>query len=224
LEALFQISQSLVSDKYFEEILTLIAAAAAEIVRARVCSIMLVAEDKKSFCFKAISCPDQVYHCDINLPIQSTVCGQTYLSQQPTYVPDIKKETRFALPEFAQKYELCSMLSIPMVCKNKIVGVVNVYTSKHHNFSEEEIEILQAVSNHAAATIYHTKLAQEVAKTKNDLLTHKRMQRAKSILMKDYQISEDNAHRLLLKKSMDSGKPLLEIAEIIIAGAAIKPD
>jgi GAF domain-containing protein len=221
LEALFHISESLVSDKYLEEILTFIATMAAEIVKVEVCSLMLVNEDKQTFCFKAISCPDKVYHCDINLPIESAASGQTYLFQKPTYVPDVKKEAKFALPDFAQKYDLCSMLSVPMLCKNKMVGVANVYTKKPHLFTEEEINLLQVIVNHAAVAIHHTQLAREVVKVKQDLLARKKLQRAKSILMKEYNFSEEDAHRLLLRKSMELGKPLAEIAEVIITGAAI---
>ncbi|MGE5559199.1 MAG: GAF domain-containing protein [Bacillota bacterium] len=223
LEALFQISQSLVSNKYFEEILTFIATTTAEIVKVSVCSIMLINGDKKSFRFKAISCPDQVYHRDISIPIQSTVCGQTYRTSRPVYVADVRRESKFALPDFAKKYNLCSMLSVPMMCKNEMMGVVNVYTVKPHEFSEEEISLLQAVANHAAAAIHHTRLAQEIDKTKNDLMTHKKLQRAKSILINNYKISEEEAHRLILKKSMDLGRPLLEIAEAIITGAIVRP-
>lgn len=222
LEALFRISQSLVSDQYLDEILTFIATMAAKVVKVEVCSIMLVNEDKKTFCFKAISCPDKVYHSNIDLPVDSTVCGQTYFQQKPTYVADVKKEAKFALPDFAKKYDLCSMLSVPMLCKNKMVGVINVYTKKAHLFSEEEINLLQVIVNHAAAAIHHTQLAQEVVKVKQDLLARKKLQRAKSILMKEYHFSEEDAHRLMLRKSMDLGKPLAEIADIIINNADIK--
>ncbi|HEX2952448.1 MAG TPA: GAF domain-containing protein, partial [Bacillota bacterium] len=114
LEALVKISRTLVSEQLFEETLTLIASTAAEVAKMKVCSIMLLNEEQKSFYFKAIACPDQVYHCDIDIPIGSTACGQACLSRRPVYIPDVKKEAKYALPELAQEYDLCSMLSIPM--------------------------------------------------------------------------------------------------------------
>lgn len=106
---------------------------------------------------------------------------------------------------------------------NKMVGVINVYTKKAHLFSEKEINLLQVIVNHAAVPIHHTQLAQEVVKVKQDLLARKKLQRAKSILMKEDHFSEEDAHRFLLRKSMDMGKPLAEIADIIINNAEIKP-
>jgi GAF domain-containing protein len=223
LEALANISRRLVSGQLFEETLTFIASTAAEIAKMQVCSIMLLSEDQRSFNFRAIACPDRAYHGTIQMPMAHTACGQACQTRRPVYIRDVKKDAHYALPELAQAYNLCSMLSIPMLLKEKAIGVVNVYTQTPHQFTDEEIQLLQAIANHAAATIYHAQLAKEIVQSKNDLATQKKLQRAKGILMKDYHISEDEAHKLLLHKSMNLGKPLSAIAETIILGAEIRP-
>lgn len=223
LESLFQISQLLVSGGYFEEILTFVAQTVVEMMNIQVCSIILADEERQIFYFKAIACPDKSYHQLINASISNFVCGNSYFSRQPTCIPNLKLEKKFADPELAKKYDLHSMLSVPMTCLQKIIGVFNVYTTKVYSFSEPETHLLQLIANQVASVVHETYLTKEIKKIKRDLLAQKKLQRAKSILMKVHQLSEEEAHRLILRRSMDLRKPILEIADNIINGTLVEP-
>ena len=50
------------------------------------------------------------------------------------------------------------MASVPLLVKNKKIGVLNCYTEKPHHFTEEEISVLTALGSHAAIAIEHGKL------------------------------------------------------------------
>ncbi len=218
LEKLFQISQLLVSGGYLEEILTFIAGTVVETMKVQVCSIILANEEHQIFYFKAIACPDKSYHQSVATPINHFVCGRTYFSRTPTYVSNIKLEKQFATPDLARKYDLHSMLSVPMTCQAKIIGVFNIYTTALYQFKEEETHLLQLIANQVASVVHETYLTKEVIKTKRDLIAQKKLQRAKSILIKKHQLSEEEAHRLILRRSMELRKPILEIVENIING------
>ena len=216
IENLFQISQLLVSGGYFEEILTFVAKTVVEMMNIQVCSIILADEERQIFYFKAISCPDKSYHQLINASISNYVCGNSYFSRQPTSIPNLKLENRFADPELARKYDLHSMLSVPMTCFQKIIGVFNVYTTEDYSFSEQETHLLQLIANQVASVVHETYLTKQIKKIKKDLLAQKKLHRAKSILMKEHDLTEEEAHRLILRRSMDLRKPILEIADNII--------
>lgn len=72
------------------------------------------------------------------------------------------------------------------------------------------------VANQAAVAIENTKLMEETIKTKEALETRKRVERAKGILMRMNNLSEEAAHRMIHKKSMDTCRSMKEIAESII--------
>lgn len=59
-------------------------------------------------------------------------------------------------------------------------------------------------------------MLEELIATKDALETKKLVDRAKALLMKHKNYTEEEAHRFLQKKSMDSGKPLKEIAQAVI--------
>lgn len=108
------------------------------------------------------------------------------------------------------------MLAVPMVVKDRVVGVISVYTKEPHVFTVDEMGVFQMVANQAAVAVENTKLMEESLKAKEALETRKQVERAKGVLMKMQNISEDAAYRLIHKKSMDSCRSMKEIADSIL--------
>jgi len=108
------------------------------------------------------------------------------------------------------------ILMASKISHRKELGIVNVYTKEPHAFTQEEIFVLQIVANQAAVAVENTKLMEEALKAKGALETRKMVERAKGLLMKESKMSEDEADKTIHRKSMDTCKPMREIAEAII--------
>ncbi len=91
-----------------------------------------------------------------------------------------------------------------------------MYTKEMHAFTRDEINVLQMIANQAAVSVENTKLMEESLKAKEALETRKIVERAKGILMKLHHVSEDQAYRMINKKSMDTCKSMKDIAESIL--------
>ena len=128
----------------------------------------------------------------------------------------MREEKRYGFRDLEIKEHLTSMLSDPIVFKNNAIGLINVYTKDSHDFSQEEIDVLQIVANQAAVAVENTHLMEEALKAKEALETRKLVERAKGILMRLSDLSEEAAHKLIHKKSMDSCKSMKDIAESVI--------
>jgi AmiR/NasT family two-component response regulator len=85
-----------------------------------------------------------------------------------------------------------------------------------HEFSDEEINVLQMVAHQAAVAIENTNLVGEALKAKEALEARKLIERAKGILMSMNNLSEQAAYRMIHKKSMNTCRSMKEIAESII--------
>src|SRR5512139_1511293 len=81
------------------------------------------------------------------------VVGHVALHNQPLAILDVLKDPLYKEKELARREGLVSMLSIPMCIKNRVIGVINCYTSYPHPFSKTEEEMLMTVANQAAACI-----------------------------------------------------------------------
>jgi len=114
------------------------------------------------------------------------------------------------------------MLSVPMEVKGKVVGVINCYTSNRHKFRQVEIDMLTAVANQAAIVIENFRLVVESKVIKEELESRKVIERAKGILMKREDLSEQEAYKRIRKYSMDNRKTMREISEAIIVAEEMK--
>jgi len=73
-------------------------------------------------------------------------------------IADVLKEPLYKKKELARKESLVSMLSVPMCIKEKVIGVINCYTSYPRSFSKTEEEMLSTVANQAAICIENSGL------------------------------------------------------------------
>ncbi len=215
-DSLAKVSKSITSEHYLDEILNLIVVVTAEMLNSKICSIMLLDEKKGELAIKATQSLSEEYKKKPNIKVNNSLSGEVIKSKKPMSVFDVQIEQKYVYRDLAAKEDLTSMLSVPMIVKDKAIGIINVYTKDPHDFIQDEIDVLQMVANQAAVAVENTKLMEEALKAKEALEARKVVERAKGILMRMNNLSEEAAHRLIHKKSMDSSRSMKEIAESII--------
>jgi len=122
-----------------------------------------------------------------------------------------------ALPE--DRYE--AFVSVPILYKDAVVGVINVQDRKRRTHEKEKIGFLEIIARQVGGAIEIARLASETHMLKHALETRKKIERAKGILMRQQGLTEAQAHTLLNKKSMDLRKSLKEVAEAIIMASEV---
>jgi len=221
-DSLVKVSQSITSEHYLDEILNLIVVVTAEMLNSKVCSIMLLDTKGLELVIKATQSLSEEYKKKPNIKVENSLSGTVLQTRKPAAVYDVRHDEKYAYKDLAVKEGLTSMIAVPMVVKDKAIGVINVYTKEPHHFSVEEINVLQMVANQAAVAVENTKLMEEALKAKEALETRKLIERAKGIIMKMNNLTEDAAYRLIHKKSMDTCRSMKDIAESIILMADLQ--
>ncbi|MGC9066059.1 MAG: GAF domain-containing protein [Candidatus Ratteibacteria bacterium] len=216
IEALTKISKAITSDFYLEDILKLIVLVTAELMGSNICSILLLDEKTKKLHIRATQSVSEEYNKKPPLSIGEGIAGKVVKENRPIVVKDVTKEEEYKYRDTAIKEGLCSLLCVPLAIKNRVIGVINCYTSKPHDFTETEIKILTTIANQAAMAIENAELLVKSKVIQEELETRKLVERAKGILMKKENLSEEEAYRKIRKFSMDKRKTMKEIAEAII--------
>ncbi len=216
IETLTEISKSIVSGRYLQDVLNLVVSLTAEMMGSKICSIMVLEKNQQELRIIATQSLSQEYLKKGNVKLGQSISGKVVQEKKPIMVLDVTAEESYGYKEIARKEGLVSMLAVPMMLKGKVMGVINIYTAEKHVFTESEIKILQTVANQAAIGIENEKLAEETMLAKDALETRKLIDRAKGILMSKFKIAEDAAYRTIHKKSMDSRKSMKEVSEAII--------
>ncbi len=219
LDTLSQVSETVASNRLIDDVLELIVTTTAEMMNSTICSLMLVDEDAKELRIAATQSLSEAYRRKPPIKIGQSISGRAVKKRRPIYVPDVTKEKEFFYQDLAKRESLCSLLSVPMMSKENVIGVINTYTSIRHVFDDKEVKILQAIANQAAVAIEHTRLLEKSFEMQEALTVRKLVERAKGYLMHSRKLSEAEAFRLIQRQSMNMRKSMREIAEaIILAG------
>ncbi len=222
LEALSKISKAISSDLYLEDILRLMVVVTAEVMKSKICSLWLVDERDKALKIRATQSMSEEYLKERSLKLGEGVVRYVAQENRPMMIYNVLKEPRYKEKELARKEGLVSLLSVPMCVKDKVIGVINCYTSSPHKFTKSEIEVLTTVASQAAIAIENAGLIMKAKIIEDELISRKLVERAKGILMKEQHLSEEEAFRKLQKKSMDLRKSMREIAEAVILANQIQ--
>jgi len=222
LKTLNKISRAIVSDLYLEDILKLIVTLTANVMKAKVCNVWLIDEKKQEFSIKATQSMHQEYLNKKTIKLNEGIVGLVAREKKPKLIFNVLKEEQYKEKKLAKKEGLVSMASIPMMVKDKIIGILNVYTNKPYEFTKAEITLLSTIANQAAVAIEKTELIVKTKIIQEELDTRKKTERAKGILMEERNISESEAFSLIRKSSMDKRISMKEIAEAIILSYEIR--
>lgn len=222
LKALYKISHAITSDMYIEDILKLIVNVTAKVFKSKICSILLYDEKERVLKIRATQAMSEEYLKKPPLKVGEGIAGKVFETKKPIIVEDVRKEKEYKYRDIAKKEGLVSMLSVPMIVRNRAIGVLNVYTPHHHKFTEKEIEAISSIANQAAIVIENTELLIKTKILEEELETRKKVEKAKGILMKEENLTEEEAYNKLRKFSMDRRMSMKEVAEAIILAHEIK--
>lgn len=222
LKTLNKISRAIVSDLYLEDILKLIVTLTANVMKAKVCNVWLIDEKKQEFNIMATQSMHQEYLNKRTIKLNEGIVGLVAREKKPKIIFDVLKEEQYKEKKLARKEGLVSMASIPMMVKDKVIGVLNVYTNRPYEFTKAEVTLLSTIANQAAVAIEKTELIVKTKIIQEELDTRKKTERAKGILMEERNINESEAFSLIRKSSMDKRISMKEIAEAIILSYEIR--
>ncbi len=221
LSTVAAVGQIVASGRYLDEMLQLIVNMISQTMAARVCSIMLVDQTRNELVLKAAQCSSQEYWRRPNLKIGKSLISKVVKEGKPLTVKDVTLEAGYLYPELAKREGVRSLVSMPMAAKGRVIGVVNVYSDAERVFSEGDMRVLMTVCDQAALAIENTNLAMEVQKREQALETRRVVDRAKSILQKRLDLSEDEAYTRLRQQSMKSRRTMRDIAEAVILSSEV---
>lgn len=219
---LSKISKAITSDLYLGDVLKLIVTLTANVMKAKICSLWLLDEKTGELRIRATQAMSEEYLKERSLKAGEGIVGTVVKEKKPISITDVLKDPDYKEKKLAKKEKLVSMLSVPMMVKKRVVGVINCYTTTPYKFTKSDIDLLSTVANQAAVAIENTELLVRTKVVQEELEARKKIERAKGILMKESRLGEDEAYKLMRKSSMDKRVNMKDIAEAIILSNEVK--
>ena len=109
-----------------------------------------------------------------------------------------------------------AFLSVPIVDKEGIVGVINFQHKKPYEFNHEQIKTVEAIVKIIASAFETVALQRKIVHLESKLEERKVIEKAKGILMKQRNLSEKQAYDLIQNEAMKKRKTMREIADAVL--------
>jgi len=130
----------------------------------QVCSLYLWEESEKVFTLTATNGLAQWGVGQVKLGLGEGVTGWVGAQQKPLSIRDVRSEPRFTWVPNLDQEQFVSMLSVPIISRDRVVGVMNVQTTEDHDFSDEEIAFVSAIAGQLAGIIELSQLHERAAR------------------------------------------------------------
>lgn len=115
-----------------------------------------------------------------------------------------------------------AMLCSPIICANRVVGVINLQHRLSYKHTTHEVRLLSTLGYLVGAEIERARLETENSQLANRLETRKAVDRAKSVLQRDLSLSEDDAYQMMHRESRQRRKSMREIADAILLSEELR--
>ena len=163
LSALAEVSETITSPRYLDEMLEVVVEMAARVMNARLCSLVLLDEKTGELVLRATQHLSEAYRDKPALRLGQGIAGRVAQSGRPMTVLDVTADARYHHADIARQEGLCSLLSVPLAVRERIIGVFNCYTGEPHRFGEEEISLFVTLANQTALAIENARLVSNAA-------------------------------------------------------------
>jgi signal transduction protein with GAF and PtsI domain len=215
IDVLHEISVRLSGADGFHEVLSRVVDFASGLVKCDACLIYVLEGDELVLRASKNPNPDVVDR--LKLRLGQGITGWVAAHREPVAIPEkAAQDPRFQffheLPE--DSYE--AFLSVPLMCRGRVVGVVNLQHRQHHVYRRREIRMMSTIGYLVGAEIELARLEEANSTLADQLQTRKLVERAKGILQRDLGLSEEQAYLALQRQSRQKRRPMKEIAEAIV--------
>lgn len=154
LTTLVEINHEITSILDLDQLLQKIADLTAQIVPYEIFAIFLLDEEKQELYHRFnIGYPAAIAR-DLRIPVGAGVTGTAALERKPVVVDDVRKYPRYIE---AVKYAR-SELAIPLISKNRVVGVLDIESSEVGYFRDDQVRLLNLLGSQIAIAIANAKL------------------------------------------------------------------
>ena len=161
-----------------EELLRRAAEQTKRVIDYQILSIMLYDEEQKVFRHRLDVKHGQRVQGKLRAAASEGIVGAAATLREPVLVPDVTKDSRYLMVN----PETRSELSIPMMHKGKVIGVLDLESPQLNYFTEDHVQTLSILAANLAVSLENARLyeqmARDEARLERDLQAAKRIQGA----------------------------------------------
>ncbi|MFQ5895679.1 MAG: GAF domain-containing protein [Nitrospinota bacterium] len=156
LGSIRNITEALTSTLDVGEVLRQIVRLTAEATGAKGCALRLLDERTRQLVLSAAWGLSENYLTKGPIDVDHSIAA--CMKGESVHIQDVKNDPRIQYPKHAEAEGIVSLLSVPMVLMNRVVGVLRLYASESRHYAEEELEFVRTLAGLGTLAIEHARL------------------------------------------------------------------
>lgn len=143
-DMLIRVTNAISSCKDPEEVALVTAESVKTAFQVKGCSVFLISNDTREL---GLAASFGLSHEYLNKgPVRYMQEITEAKDQVPIAIFDVQDDPRIQYPDAAKKEGISSLLGVPIVAHNSVIGALRVYTSEPWEFSIQDITLIQAIA------------------------------------------------------------------------------
>ena len=163
-KALWEVNQAITSTLKINRLLALIIDAVVKIMQADAVTIRLLSKDKKKLMLKVGRGIIRQHFLKGSIGVGDGIAGEALERKEPMISEDVFRDKRYAKFFWMRKEKLHSLICVPLLFKERKIGVLSVYNKKPFFYKKENGETLTMFANQASIALEHARLFEELRK------------------------------------------------------------
>jgi len=158
LAAIREISRAIAEAQDLNDTLDLITRRTTEVMHVESCSIYLYNQTRDKLVLAATTGLNKAGIGEFYLPHGAGLTGWAAEHRQVVAVTNAFEDGRFYRILGSGESKFPSLMAMPLVSRDKVIGAANVQTTARHDFSEDEIELFSFITELAATALEKVQL------------------------------------------------------------------
>ena len=221
VDILHEIGSRMAAADSFQAVLARVVDFAIALVKCDSCFIYVL--EGNELILRASKNPHEEIVGRLKLQLGQGITGWVAEHREPVAVhQNASQDSRFQffneLPE--DRYE--AFLSVPIMSRGGLVGVINLQHRQPHVYNKRQIRLISTIGFLVGAEIEMARLESENTSLARQLEARKLVERAKGILQRDLGLTEEQAYLTLQRQSRQKRRSMKEVAEAIVLSEEVK--
>jgi signal transduction histidine kinase len=145
-----------------EELLQALLIRTREILGVDTCAVLLLDPERDELVARAAVGIEEEVEQGVRIPVGGGFAGRVAAGRQPVILPNV--DDAHVLNPILREKGIKSMLGVPLIVRNRCIGVLHVGTLELHDFTEDDVELLELVAERAALAIEKARVHQEMVR------------------------------------------------------------
>jgi signal transduction protein with GAF and PtsI domain len=215
IEVLHEIGERIAAADPLSTVLKLVVEFVSAVVKCDSCFVYVL--DGSELILRASQNPHDEVLDRLKIRMGQGIAGWVAENRRPVAIGenaslDPRFEAFHELPE--DRYE--AFLSVPILCRDKLVGVINVQHREPREYSRREVHLISTIGFLVGPEIELARIEAQRMKSSELAEARRMVEAAQKILAGTLRIDEDDAYLLLQKESRERHRSMKDVAEAVL--------